>query len=71
MPARKSQKNKNALVPPHDTDAEKSVLGALLIDKDAVVKIVEFLRPKHFYKSAHEYIYQAIQTFMKQESPQT
>ena len=69
MPARKSQKNKNALVPPHDTDAEKSVLGALLIDKDAVVKIVEFLRPKHFYKSAHEYIYQAILNLYETREP--
>ena len=69
MPARKSQKNKNALVPPHDTDAEKSVLGALLIDKDAVVKIVEFLRHKHFYKSAHEYIYQAILNLYETREP--
>ena len=39
-------KNKNELhVPPHDLEAEKSVLGALLIDKDSIVKVVEFLKP--------------------------
>jgi replicative DNA helicase len=32
-------------IPPHDLEAEKSLLGALLIDKDAVVKVVDFLGP--------------------------
>ncbi len=56
-------------VPPHDIDAEKSVLGALLIDKDAIVKVVEFLRPKHFYKSAHEKIYEAVLNLYEKREP--
>jgi len=56
--ATRKARNKNedfeAHVPPHDIEAEKSVLGAILIDKDAIVKVVEFLKPQHFYKSAHE-----------------
>lgn len=56
-------------VPPHDFDAEKSVLGALLIDKEAIVKVVEFLKPKHFYRRAHESIYQAIFNLYEKREP--
>ena len=46
--ATRKARNKNedfeAHVPPHDIEAEKSVLGAILIDKDAIVKVVEFLK---------------------------
>jgi len=58
-----------AHIPPQDLDAEKSVLGALLIDKDAIVKVVEFLRPHHFYKSGHEIIYQAIVNLYEKREP--
>ena len=56
-------------VPPHDLEAEKSVLGALLLDKDAIVKVVEFLRPSHFYKSSHEKIYEAMLTLYEKREP--
>src|SRR3990172_11490042 len=56
-------------VPPHDLEAEKSVLGALLLDKDAIVKIVETLRPSHFYKSSHEKIYEAMLTLYEKREP--
>ena len=36
-------------VPPHDDGAEQSVIGAVLIDKDAMIDVAEFLRPEHFY----------------------
>ena len=54
---------------PYDTETEKSVLGALLIDKDAIVRVVEFLRPAHFYKPAHEDIYQAIIDLYEKREP--
>ncbi|OGC45430.1 replicative DNA helicase [candidate division WWE3 bacterium RBG_19FT_COMBO_34_6] len=63
-----AQKSKS-LVPPHDIEAEKSVLGALLIDKDAIIKVVEYLRPDHFYKSAHEEIYRAIVNLYEKREP--
>ncbi|MBI4235530.1 replicative DNA helicase [Candidatus Peregrinibacteria bacterium] len=47
-------------VPPNSLEAEKSTLGAMLIDKDAVVKISDFLRAEDFYHDAHKTIYQAI-----------
>ncbi len=56
-------------VPPHDLDAEKSVLGALLIDSDAIVKVVEFLRPEHFYRSSHADIYLAIMNLYEKREP--
>ncbi|MFC1756023.1 replicative DNA helicase [Patescibacteria group bacterium] len=58
-----------AHIPPQDIDAEKSVLGSLLIDKDAVVKVVEFLKAKHFYKGSHEVIYQAIVNLYEKREP--
>jgi replicative DNA helicase len=47
-------------IPPHSDEAEKSVLGAFLIDKETVSEVVEFLRPEHFYNESHGLIYQAV-----------
>ncbi len=56
-------------IPPHDEQAELSILGALLIDKDAVVDVVEFLRPEHFYKDANSLIYKAILSLFESHEP--
>ncbi|HLB52003.1 replicative DNA helicase [candidate division WWE3 bacterium RIFCSPHIGHO2_12_FULL_38_15] len=56
-------------IPPHDLEAEKSILGALLLDKDAIVKVVETLRSSHFYKSSHEKIYDAMLTLYEKREP--
>jgi replicative DNA helicase len=45
---------------PYDLDAEASVLGAILIDNDAIVKIFDKLHPEDFYDERHRYIYEAI-----------
>jgi len=58
-----------AVTPPHDLDLEKSVLGALLIDEDAIVKVVEFLRPEHFYRKAHHDIFSAILELYEKREP--
>ena len=58
-----------ALVPPHDLDAEKSVLGAMLIDEDALIKVVELLKVDHFYKSAHAHIYEAVLNLYEKRQP--
>lgn len=44
-------------VPPHSKEAEESVLGALLLDKDAVIAIADFLSPDDFYDARHREIY--------------
>ena len=54
---------------PQDLDAERSVLGALLLDSGAIVKVVEFLRPKHFYKQGHAHIYEAILNLYEKREP--
>lgn len=47
---------------PYDVEAEASVLGAILIDNDAIVKISDKLAPHDFYDTRHNYIYDAIKT---------
>ncbi|TDC10407.1 replicative DNA helicase [Streptomyces sp. 8K308] len=47
-------------VPPQDLAAEQSVLGGMLLSKDAIADVVEVLRGSDFYKPAHETIYGAI-----------
>ncbi len=43
--------------PPQDNDAEQSVLGAMLLSKDAIADVVESVRGGDFYRPAHETIY--------------
>ncbi|WP_436433943.1 replicative DNA helicase [Kocuria marina] len=45
---------------PHDNQAEQSVLGGMMLSKDAIADVVEVLRGVDFYKPAHENIYDAI-----------
>ncbi len=59
----------NPKIPPHDDVAEQSVLGAILIDKDAMVDVAEFLRPKHFYKDAHAAVYSAMMELYENHEP--
>lgn len=56
-------------VPPHDEQAELSVLGAILIDKDAIVDVVEFLRPEHFYKESNAKIYESMLSLFEKHEP--
>ena len=46
--------------PPQDVAAEQSVLGGMLLSKDAVADVVEILRGHDFYRPAHESIYEAV-----------
>ncbi len=56
-------------VPPHSDEAEKSVLGSILIDKDAIVQVSEFLRPDHFYQNKHGDIYRAMVALFEAREP--
>lgn len=47
-------------IPPHSTDAEVAVLGAMLIDRDAVSKVLEILDAECFYHERHENIFRAM-----------
>jgi len=56
-------------VPPHSQEAEESVLGAMLIDKDAVIAVAEFLLPEDFYDERLRDIYQACLDLYEARTP--
>lgn len=56
-------------IPPQNIEAEQSVLGSLMIDKDAIIKIADFLSPEDFYKNAHAEIYQAMLDIYNNREP--
>jgi len=55
--------------PPHDEEAEKSALGAVLIDSASISLIAEFLRPEHFYSREHQLIYQSMLDLFEKQQP--
>lgn len=55
--------------PPHDDVVEQSLLGSLLIDRDAIIDIAEFLKPEHFYAEKHQVIFQAMLAQFEQHEP--
>ncbi len=61
-------KNENN-IPPQNIEAEQSVLGGLLIDKNGIIKIADFLRPDDFYKPSHQKIYETILELFQQREP--
>lgn len=56
-------------VPPHNLEAETSVLGSLMLDKDAVIKIADLLKVGDFYKDAHNIIYETMLTLYEEREP--
>jgi replicative DNA helicase len=56
-------------LPPQSIEAEQSVLGALLIDKDAVIEVAEFLRADDFYRGHHGAIYAAVLDLYERREP--
>ncbi|USN53776.1 MAG: replicative DNA helicase [Candidatus Nomurabacteria bacterium] len=56
------------IIPPQNIEAEQATLGSLLIDKDAIIKIADQLRPEDFYKDTHRMIFEAmLELYAKQE----
>lgn len=56
-------------VPPQNIDAERSVLGALMLDKDAIIKVANLIRLGDFYKDDHNAIYEAMVELYEQREP--
>lgn len=56
-------------VPPQDEQAEIAVLGSILIDRDSIVNVVDFLRPEQFYVPAHGIIFGAMMTLFERHEP--
>lgn len=56
-------------VPPQNLEAEQAVLGALLLDKEAITKIADLLLPKDFYQRSHQMIYETILFLFEKQEP--
>ena len=56
-------------VPPHNLEAETSVLGSLMLDKDAVIKIADLLKVGDFYKDDHNVIYETMLALYEDREP--
>jgi replicative DNA helicase len=56
-------------LPPHSLEAEQSVLGAVLIDRETIIEIAEFLRPEDFYRQAHGSVYRAMLELFERREP--
>lgn len=56
-------------LPPQNIEAEQSVLGSLLIDREAIIRIAPFLRPEDFYRESHAQIYQAVLDLFERREP--
>ncbi len=54
---------------PHNIEAEEAVLGALLIDPDAMIRIATFLEARDFFLQRHRWVYEAIQTLHERREP--
>ena len=47
-------------LPPQNIEAEQSVLGSLMLDKEAVIRVADILKPEDFYRGIHADIYQTM-----------
>ncbi|RLC30662.1 replicative DNA helicase, partial [Candidatus Woesebacteria bacterium] len=56
-------------IPPHSNEAEESVLGALLLDKDAIIAVAEFLSSEDFYDDRHKTIFESCVDLYEERIP--
>ncbi len=56
-------------IPPQNLEAEQSVLGSMLLDRDAIARVVEALRPEDFYRDLHRTIYTAVLELFERGEP--
>src|SRR5580698_3561011 len=56
-------------LPPQAVDLEEAVLGALMLEKDALSSVIDILKPDVFYRDSHQKIFQAIRLLFEKTSP--
>lgn len=56
-------------IPPHSIEAEQSVLGAMILDKESINTAIEIIRPEDFYKEANGEIFEAIILLFNKNEP--
>jgi replicative DNA helicase len=64
-----SSKQPGAKLPPQNIEAEATVLGAVLIDKNAIFRVADLLMPDDFYSPQHEKIYAAVLSLYEKRQP--
>ena len=47
-------------IPPHSVESEQSILGSIILDKEAIITVAETIQPMDFYKEAHKIIYESM-----------
>jgi replicative DNA helicase len=62
-------KKPDTTTPPNNPDAERSLIGAILIDPDAIVRVADVVSANDFYDDRHKHIYEAISTLYEKHSP--
>lgn len=61
--------NMQGRIPPQAVDFEEVVLGAMMLEKDAVNSVIDLLNPEVFYKEAHQTIFSAIKELFTKSEP--
>ncbi len=61
--------NEHGKVPPQAVDLEEAVLGAIMLEKDALTAVIDILKPEMFYKDNHQTIYKAITKLFAKSEP--
>lgn len=56
-------------IPPHDEEAEQAVLGAILIDKDAIISVSQLITAENFYDDRHKSIFEAMASLYEERKP--
>lgn len=56
-------------IPPQALDLEEAVLGAIMVERDAIIEVLDILKPESFYKDAHQKIYKTIIRISMAEKP--
>jgi replicative DNA helicase len=56
-------------LPPQNLDSEQAVLGSILIDRDAIIEVADFLHPDDFYRQAHGRIFAAMLDLFEHREP--
>ena len=59
----------NIKLPPQDIEAERSVVGALMLDKDAIIRVADLISADDFYNPSHGKIYRAIFELFEKSEP--
>ena len=63
------QERRDVRVPPHNLVAEESLLGAMLLSRDAIADVLEIVTAEHFYRPAHARVFEAVHSLYSAGDP--